>query len=67
MIHYYAEGYTTMFIVLIATDSDESGRYERELIHYFTRVKKDPACMNISPGGESKTPGSPHFTYVVFG
>lgn len=39
-----------------------SGAMERALIHEF---KNHPMLLNESPGGETPTPGCPHYTYVA--
>lgn len=64
---YVHDGYTRMHLLYTAAHSrksvdDSSGQMESRLIALFS---EHPYCENKAGGGETPTPFSPHFTYVV--
>ena len=55
-------GYDIMDVIAAVASSKESARIERGLL---ARHREHPYCENTAPGGESPTPGHPHYVYVV--
>ena len=55
-------GYDIMDVIAAVGSSRESARIERGLL---ARHREHPHCENTAPGGESPTPGYPHYVYVV--
>ena len=55
-------GYDVMDVIAVAPSSRESAQIERGLL---ARHREHPHCENIAPGGESPTPGYPHYVYVI--
>ncbi len=55
-------GYHHMHVVFIGSDSNESKEFETALLR---RIVGSPKCDNKSLGGESPSPGTPHFCYIV--
>ena len=55
-------GYDIMDVIAAVASSRESARIERGLL---ARHREHPHCENTAPGGESPTPGYPHYVYVV--
>ena len=55
-------GYDIMDVIAAVPSSRESAHIERGLL---ARHREHPHCENTAPGGETPTPGYPHYVYVV--
>lgn len=55
-------GFDMMVVIAAVASSAVSGSLERGLLG---SINGHPNCMNQSWGGESPTPGYPHYVYVV--
>ena len=56
-------GFDRMTVLAAVESSSVSGRLERGLLSEYLGKN---TCMNTGAGGESASPGSPHFVYVVW-
>ena len=66
LIRYKPEWYRTMWVILVANNSDESGKFEVDTIAYFRRSALSTRLKNVLPGGEGGGPERPHYTYIVW-
>ena len=60
--HSQSGNFHAMDVIAVVSSSLTSAKIERGLLGIF---RGHPNCMNQSWGGESPTPGYPHYVYVV--
>lgn len=54
--------WSLMHVLLEAQTSATTGAYEHQLLDHYLR---SPRCLNIGPGSERMSSGSPHYLYVI--
>ena len=54
--------WSRMTVLVEARDSVATSTVEMQILVFW---RGDPLCLNRSSGGESATPGSPHYVYVL--
>ena len=60
--HARNSSWSHMTVVVEARDSVATSTVEMQTLVFW---RGDPLCLNRSSGGESATPGSPHYVYVL--
>ena len=61
--HYHAIRFDSMVLLMEAPGSHVTGALERRVLNTFLGHVR---CLNVAPGGETRTPGSPHYLYVAW-
>ena len=60
--HYHATRFDSMLLLVEAPGSHVTGPLERRVLNTFLGHVR---CLNVAPGGETRTAGAPHYLYVA--
>ena len=58
----HSQSFDRMLVIHAATTSAATAQVERSLL---TTFREHAQCLNVGPGGERPSSGSPHYVYIV--